>query len=77
LPEPYKYCWEDYQKLSSTRPAGFGISPITYTEIQAYFNLIGIQPEEWEVQVIRAFDSCTLSEYNKQQEKNNNKQKSE
>jgi hypothetical protein len=77
LPESYRYCWEDYQRLSSTRPSGFGVSPITYTEIASYFNLMGVVPEEWEVQIIRAFDNCALSEYAKSQEKNNKKNKTE
>lgn len=75
LPEAYKYVWEDFQRLSSTRPAGFGVSPITYTEINSYFSLMGIIPEAWEIDLIKIMDSATLSEYAKQQEKNNNKNK--
>ena len=77
LPEAYRYCWEDYQRLSATRPSGFGVSPISYTEMLSYFTLMRQDPENWEIQVIKAFDACALSEYAKQQEKNNNKQKSE
>lgn len=73
----YKHVWEDYQRLSSSRPAGFGVSPISYTEINSYFSLMGIVPEIWEVEAIKIFDSITLSEYSKQQEKNNKNKTSE
>jgi hypothetical protein len=36
---------------------------------------MGITPEGWETDLIRIMDSATLSEYSKQQEKNNNKNK--
>lgn len=69
LPKEFTKVWEDYLNLSSSRQAGFGLSPITYTEIDAYSRLMGIELESWEVQMIKMFDRVTLSEVAKQQEK--------
>lgn len=67
LPLQYKYVWEDFLILSSSRPAGFGISPISFSEIKAYSDLNGIDLEPWEVQVIKLFDNKALVHYSKKQ----------
>lgn len=69
LPLQFKYVWEDFLMLSSSRPAGFGISPISFSEIKAYADLNGFEFEPWEVQVIKLFDNKALSHYSKQQAK--------
>ena len=48
--------------------SGFGINPIAYTEIKAYFDLMDIQPEEWEVNLIKSFDNEALQAYAKEAE---------
>lgn len=47
---------------------GFGINPISYTEIKAYFDLMQIEPEEWEVTLIKLFDNEALQAYAKEAE---------
>jgi hypothetical protein len=47
---------------------GFGINPIAYTEIKAYFDLMQIEPEEWEVTLIKLFDNEALQAYAKEAE---------
>lgn len=46
-----------------------GVSPVLFTEMQAYFSLMQIEPLPWEVQVLSAFDNTVLSIYQEQQEK--------
>lgn len=56
--------------LHSTRTSnGFGANPITYTEMKNYFDLIQVEPEEWEVNLIKQFDNVALEEYQKSSEK--------
>lgn len=69
LPNEFKKVWEDFICLSSSRPSGFGISPISYTEIMNYSILMGVEFEPWEVQVIKIFDRVTIEEINKQNKK--------
>ena len=45
---------------------GFGINPISYTEIKAYFDLIDVIPDEWEIHLIKRLDNEALSAYAKE-----------
>jgi len=69
LPPEFTKVWEDFINLSSSRQSGFGISPLSYTEIKNYGDLMGIEFEPWEVNMIKLFDRVTVAEVNKQQEK--------
>jgi hypothetical protein len=68
LPQFAKECWHFFLSLNSTRNSGFGISPITYQEILSYFTLYGIEPETWEVDMIKLFDSIAMDHAQKEQE---------
>ena len=69
LPVEFSKIWEDFLALSGTRQSGFGIGPITYTEIASYSKLMGYTLEPWEVQVIKVFDRVTMEEISKRQPK--------
>jgi hypothetical protein len=75
LPESMSEYWEWFTALNKSRSSGFGASPITYTEMVSYFSLIGIEPEKWEIDIVKMFDSIALSSAREQEEKNktNNK----
>ena len=62
--------WGWFLDLNNTRPSGMGISAIQFSEILAYFSLMDIHAEPWEIEVIRLFDSMAIDSANKQQEKN-------
>jgi len=47
---------------------GFGVNPISYTDIKAYFDLIDIKPDDWEITLIKSFDNEALSAYAKEAE---------
>lgn len=69
LPPEYRFIWEDFLQLNSTRPSGFGVSPISYSEIKAYSELYGIDFEPWEVTLIKLFDAEAIRFYNEKQAK--------
>jgi len=70
FPEVFRYCWNWFLALNNARPSsGFGASPLLYSEIQAYFALQSIEPESWEVDVIKMFDQISLNIFREQQEK--------
>lgn len=56
--------------LHSTRTSnGFGANPITFTEMKSYFDLIQVEPEEWEVDLIKRLDNVAMDAYEKATEK--------
>ena len=60
MPDNLMHCWHWFLELNNTRSSGFGMSPITYLEIQAYFDLIRMQVEPWEVEMIKLFDAVAM-----------------
>jgi len=69
LPESMKECWHWFLRLNRKRPAGMGISEIPYSEIKSFFDLIGLKPELYELELIEAFDRIAMESFAKQQEK--------
>ena len=46
-----------------------GVSEIPYSEIKAFFELIGIEPELYELEIIEMFDRIAMEHFSKQQER--------
>lgn len=67
LPESMREVWIWFKRLSNRRQSGMGVNPISFTEMQAFFRLIGVMPLSEEVAVIEAFDNITTSHYAKKQ----------
>lgn len=62
--------WHYFLALHSTRTSnGFGANPITFTEMKNYFDLIQVEPEEWEIELIKRFDNAVLDAFEKAAEK--------
>lgn len=63
--EPLPWClrglWSHFKVLSGTRAAGMGISPISFTEIQSWCWLNGIQLNPWEVDMVLAMDNVATN----------------
>lgn len=51
-----------------------GISYIPFSEIKAFFDLLGIDPEPYELELIEIFDRVAVNHYSKQQEKQQKQQ---
>ena len=52
-----------------------GVSAIPYSEYVAFFQLIGVNPEPYEIEILEVFDSIAMKYYAKQQEKEQAKSK--
>ena len=75
LPDSIAHCWYWFLDLNNTRPASMGISAISYLEMKAYFDLLQVAVEPWEIEVIKMFDRIALDIAAKQQEKQDQKNK--
>ena len=75
LPNCMAEYWHWFTRLSNRRPSGMGISAIPYSEMLSFFELMGIVPEPYEIEVIEMFDSVAIKHYQKQQEKEQAKSK--
>lgn len=75
IPDSIQEVWGWFLQLNSTRSSGFGISAITYTEMLSFFTLLGIVPEEQELELIKVFDGIALEQARTSQEKRENKKK--
>ena len=73
LPESMAQYWDWFLSLNKSRASGFGASPITYTEMLSYFTLIGIEPEKYEIDIIKMFDSIAISSAREQEQEEKNK----
>lgn len=70
LPESCVDIWYTFLKLHNARgSSGFGVSPISYSEILAYCQLHQVEFEEWELDLIRLFDQTVLQIIAEDQEK--------
>ena len=70
MPEPLTNVWYWFLQLNSQRTSnGFGLNPITNQDMWFFFQLEGIEPEPWELNLIRQFDRVALEVAYKQQEK--------
>lgn len=69
LPEEHYEIWGWFATLNESRSSnGYGLNPITYSDILAFFTLIQIQPHEWEVHLIKRLDREVLGVYAKKAE---------
>ena len=75
-PESMVYQWQYFIALHNKRSSnGFGVNPISYQEMHAYFSLIGYCPQEWELDLINKLDTVFLEVNHKQQEAQQKKNK--
>lgn len=70
LPESCTELWKIFIDLHNARQSnGFGMSPLTYSDISAYAHLYKIEFEEWELTLLRMFDQAVLQIIADDQEK--------
>lgn len=70
--------WNYFIQLNNSRQSGMSINAISYQEIQAFNLLYKLDLADWEVEAIVALDRVALKQYQKEQEKEvqkNNKKK--
>lgn len=61
LPQ-FIHVWEWFDDLNMNRDRSMGLSPIKYTEIKAYFDLLGIKYNTIELDILLLIDSLYLQE---------------
>lgn len=61
LPPAGFQIWEWFLELSTTRPVGFGLSPISYSDIHAFFAMTGERPARWQLNAIRRLDRVVMA----------------
>jgi hypothetical protein len=50
--------------LNSRRASnGFGVNPLQFSEILAYYELQGVMPQPWDVEILVHFDNVVMSIY--------------
>lgn len=66
LPPALTYLWNAFQRLSVRRPQnGMALSPIPWTEIEAFSRLTGLRLVPWEVDIIEELDGLLVAERSK------------
>ncbi len=74
LPMEGFYLWQWFADLHACRTSsGFGLNPITFTEIQSWASLYRIPVSIWEVNILRKLDNTWLNEHGRQQRIHNTK----
>lgn len=76
FPQDMMQVWKFFIDLHNARSSnGFGVNPISYSDMYGYFKLIGIQPDDWEVETIRRLDIIALDAFAEQAKKEQKKNK--
>lgn len=73
VPAAGLHVWEWFWDLRAAAPDGFGRSPITYQEIDAWIRCTGLEPRPWEIRAIRAMDLAFHDHHRKRREKDGKK----
>lgn len=61
-PAEVEHIWRWYCDLGGARTSnGFGLNPLSFTEIQAYADLTGVRMTPWEVSIIKRLDMVTIT----------------
>lgn len=61
IPADLVYLWRWFLDLNGARQgSGFGPSPISWGELNAYFRLHDIDPAAWELKLLRRLDHLAL-----------------
>lgn len=60
LPDCMQEYWKWFIRLNNRRPASMGLSSISYEQMLAFFELIGVIPQPFEVELIEMFDNIAM-----------------
>lgn len=65
IPNSCLHVWDWFLQLDSSRSSGMQVNPLTYSDMYAFFKLYNVEPEDWEITLLKQFDRVALKEYNK------------
>lgn len=60
IPVEAEHVWEWFCELGGARTNGMAINPIAWADMAAFFTLIRVRPDPWELRAIRALDDAYL-----------------
>lgn len=60
IPLAVEYLWDLFWQLDGGRSLGFGLSPLSYSDIGWYGLLMEVEFEPWEVKTIKRMDAARL-----------------
>lgn len=60
LPNEVDYLWFWFCRLSGRRQAGMALCPISWPQIESFFRLMEIVPDEWELTALELLDNAWL-----------------
>lgn len=70
MPDSCVHVWEMFIDLHNARQSGgFAVNPLSWSCIKSYFDLHKIDPELWEIHLIKKFDRIALEHFAKEAEK--------
>lgn len=59
-PEDTAYLWQWFCRLSTRRQSGMGPAPLAWPQIDAFFRLQDVVPDDWELMAIELLDNAWL-----------------
>jgi hypothetical protein len=69
LPESCSQVWRWFIDLNNARSSnGYGVNPISYSDIKSYMDLISIEMHEWELHLLKRIDNEAILSYAKEAE---------
>lgn len=69
LPEDADYLWRWFCRLSGRRQGGMGPASISFPQMESFFRLSGIRPDEWELAALELLDNAWLNAQAEHQQK--------
>lgn len=60
IPPAAQALWEAFCSLTTHRRVGFGLSPLTFVDIEAWCRLNGVDLTPWELDTLLQLDAKTL-----------------
>lgn len=60
MPECAVHVWHWFIALSQKRTCGMALNPITWLDMQAWSQMTGIKPLQWELEAISGIDNAFL-----------------
>ena len=60
LPFELEYLWKRYVDLDKKRQVGMAVNALTWSDIRAYCELMGVKMRPWEIETIVAIDDAYM-----------------
>jgi hypothetical protein len=68
FPEAMRYLWRAFIRIRRRNAGnGFGATPVTWADLDAYSRLSGLRLLPWEIEIIELLDDALLASYREPQ----------